>query len=118
MAEKETGIQVFDGGVTEEQVHGTTQHCVDRSSRQSKKRITSHLLRGDVPEGKEDKDGFIKASALIRSNLHIDPTAGIGDDFAGWYAEALWLEEMRMKNHAEILSRVLLALFGEQKRSL
>ena len=45
----------------------------------------------------------------IRSNLHIDPTAGSGDDFAGWYAEALWLEEMRMKNHAEILSRVLLA---------
>ena len=71
-----------------------------------------------MPEGKEDKDGLIKACALIRSNLHIDPTAGSGDDFAGWYAEALWLEEMRMKNHAEILSRVLLALFGEQKRSL
>lgn len=46
MAEKKTEIQVFDGGVTEEQVHGTTQHCADRSSRQSKKRITSHLLRG------------------------------------------------------------------------
>ncbi len=71
MAEKKTEIQVFDGGVTEEQVHGTTQHCVDRSSRQSKKRITSHLLRGDVPEGKEDKDGFIKACALVRSFAQI-----------------------------------------------
>ena len=36
----------------------------------------------------------------------------------GVVRRALWLEEMRMKNHAEILSRVLLALFGEQKRSL
>jgi len=72
----------------------------------------------DVAEGEEDKDGFIKACALIRSNLHVDPTAGSGDDFAQWYAEALWLEETRMKNQAEILSRVLLALFGEQKRSL
>lgn len=115
MAEKKTEIQVFDGGVTEEQVHGTTQHCADRSSRQPKKRITSHLLRGDMPEEKEDKDGVIKACALIRSNLHIDPTAGSGNDFVGWYAEALWLEEMRMKNHAEILSRVLLALFGQRQ---
>lgn len=89
MAEKKTEIQVFDGGVTEEQVHGATQHCADRSSRQPKKRITSHLLRGDMPEEKEDKDGVIKACALIRSNLHIDPTAGSGNDFAGWYAEDL-----------------------------
>lgn len=69
-----------------------------------------------MPEGEEDKDGFVKACALIRSNLHIDPTVGSGDDFAQWYAEALWLEETRMKNHAEILSRVLLALF-EQRQS-
>lgn len=32
MAEKKTEIQVFDGGVTEEQVHDTTQHRVDRST--------------------------------------------------------------------------------------
>ena len=32
----------------------------------------------DVEDGKEDKDGFVKACALIRSNLHIDPTAGSG----------------------------------------
>jgi hypothetical protein len=69
----------------------------------------------DVPDGEEDKDGFSKACALIRSNLHVDPTSGSGDDFAEWYGEALWLEEMRMKNQAEILSRVLLALFGEHK---
>lgn len=65
----------------------------------------------DVAEGEEDKDGFIKACALIRSNLHIDPTAGSDDDFAQWYAEALWLEEMRLRNQTEMLSRVLCALF-------
>lgn len=51
----------------------------------------------DVEDGEEDKDGFVKACALIRSNLHIDPTAGSDDDFAQWYAEALWLEEIRLK---------------------
>lgn len=70
----------------------------------------------DVAEGEEDKDGFVKACALIRSNLHIDPTAGSDDDFAQWYAEALWLEEMRLRNQTEMLSRVLCALFGQNKR--
>lgn len=69
----------------------------------------------DVEDGDEDKDGFVKACALIRSNLHIDPTAGSDDDFAQWYAEALWLEEIRLKNQAEVLARVLSALFGERK---
>ena len=64
-----------------------------------------------MAEDEEDKDGFIKACALIRSNLHIDPTAGSDDDFAQWYAEALWLEEMRLRNQTEMLSRVLCALF-------
>ena len=66
----------------------------------------------DVPEGEVDKDGFVKACALIRSNLHIDPTAGTEDDFAQWYAEALWLEQMRLKNQAEVLSRVLVVASG------
>lgn len=39
MAEKKTGIQVFDGGVTEEQVHGTTQHCADRRAAASLKNV-------------------------------------------------------------------------------
>lgn len=69
----------------------------------------------DVEDGEEDKDGFVKACALIRSNLHIDPTAGSDDDFTQWYAEALWLEEIRLKNQAEVLARVLSALFGERK---
>ena len=59
-------------------------------------------------EGKEDKDGFIKACALIRSNLHIDPTAGSDEDFAWWYAQALWLEEIRLKNQADLLARLFL----------
>lgn len=69
-----------------------------------------------MEEGEEDKDGLIKACALIRSNLHIDPTAGSDEDFAEWYAEALWLEEMRLRNQAETLSRVLSALFGQNDR--
>lgn len=64
-----------------------------------------------MQEGKEDKDGFVKACALIRSNLHIDPTAGSDDDFAQWYAEALWLEEMRLKMQADMMVH----LFGERK---
>lgn len=65
----------------------------------------------EVQEGEEDKDGFVKACALIRSNLHIDPTAGSDDDFAQWYAEALWLEEMRLKMQADMMVH----LFGERK---
>lgn len=65
----------------------------------------------EVQEGEEDKDGFVKACALIRSNLHIDPTAGSDDDFAQWYAEALWLEEMRLK----MLADMMVHLFGERK---
>lgn len=64
-----------------------------------------------MQEGEEDKDGFVKACALIRSNLHIDPTAGSDDDFAQWYAEALWLEEMRLKMQADMMVH----LFGERK---
>lgn len=64
-----------------------------------------------MQEGEEDKDGFVKACALIRSNLHIDPTAGSDDDFAQWYAEALWLEEMRLK----MLADMMVHLFGERK---
>ena len=65
----------------------------------------------DVQEGEEDKDGFVKACALIRSSLHIDPTAGSDDDFAQWYAEALWLEEIRLKMQADMMVH----LFGERK---
>lgn len=64
-----------------------------------------------MQEGEEDKDGFVKACALIRSNLHIDPTAGSDDDFAQWYAEALWLEEMWLK----MLADMMVHLFGERK---
>lgn len=68
-------------------------------------------MRVEVQEGEEDKDGFVKACALIRSNLHIDPTAGSDDDFAQWYAEALWLEEIRLKMQADMMVH----LFGERK---
>lgn len=60
-------------------------------------------------EGKEDKDGFVKACALIRSNLHIDPTACDEETFAMYYGQALWLEEIRLKNQADLLLRLFSA---------
>lgn len=52
--------------------------------------------------------GFEKGCALIRSNLGIDPTAGGYEDWAAHYAQALWLENWRLKKRAEMLT----ALFG------
>lgn len=52
--------------------------------------------------------GFEKGCALIRSNLGIDPTVGGYEDWAAHYAQALWLENWRLKKHAEMLA----ALFG------
>ena len=59
-----------------------------------------------MQEGEEDKDGLFKACALIRSNLHIEPPTGSDEEFAQAYAEALWLEEIRLKNQAELLMRL------------
>ena len=64
-----------------------------------------------MQEGEEDADGLFKACALIRSNLHIDPPLGSDEEFAHAYAEALWLEEIRFKKHAELLT----ALFGKKE---
>nr|DAM28373.1 MAG TPA: hypothetical protein [Caudoviricetes sp.] len=52
----------------------------------------------DSPE-----DGFLKACALIRSNLHVDPTVGSAEDFATNYAAAMWLENWRLKRLAEMI---------------
>lgn len=52
----------------------------------------------DSPE-----DGFLKACALIRSNLHVDPTVRSAEDFATNYAAAMWLENWRLKRLAEMI---------------
>ena len=73
----------------------------------AKKLLEAHLLSED-----NEKDGFEKGCALIRSNLMIDPCSGSEEDWASWYAQALWLEQFRLRNQAEMIAR----LFGEKKR--
>ena len=65
-----------------------------------------------MPAGEtEDKHGFLKGCALIRSNLHIDPLAGSDEDWAANYAQALWLEDWRLDRQR----KMIVSLFAEQK---
>lgn len=41
----------------------------------------------------------------------IDPCSGSEEDWTSWYAQALWLEQFRLKNQAEMIAR----LFGDKK---
>lgn len=70
----------------------------------AKKRIKAHLLDLD-----DDVDGFLKGCALIRSNLHVEPCTPetTEDEFAELYGEALWLEQWRLKNLAELAKNLL-----------
>jgi 2-hydroxychromene-2-carboxylate isomerase len=53
---------------------------------------------------------LLKGDALIRANLGVDP-AGLEDEkWAQLFAEALWVEQWRLKNQAELLA----ALFGRK----
>ena len=70
--------------------------------RQPKKLVEAHLLSDD-----DDKDGFQKGCALIRSNLGIEPTGGSYDEWVAHYAAALWLEKFRNRNLAEMLTGLL-----------
>ena len=49
------------------------------------------------------EDGYLKACALIRANLHVDPSAGSAEDFAANYAAAVWLENWRLKRQAKMI---------------
>ena len=51
-------------------------------------------------------------NALIRANLHIDPSELNEVEYAEAYAEAIWLEQFRLKNQAELLA----AMFGAKKK--
>jgi len=63
-----------------------------------------------LPES-DDEGGFEKGCALIRSNLGTDPTEGSEEDFASAYAQAIWLENWRMKRKAEMIA----AMFGKNQ---
>ena len=73
---------------------------------QPKKLVEAHRLSDD-----DDKDGFQKGCALIRSNLGLDPMAGSYEEWAIHYAEALWLEKFRNRNIAQLL----MTLFGRKE---
>lgn len=53
----------------------------------------------------------MKMSALIRANLGLNPTELSTEEFAEAYCQAIWLEEFRLRNHAELLA----AMFGGKK---
>lgn len=60
----------------------------------------------------DDEDGFAKGCALIRANLHVDvDKIESGEEWARLYAEAIWLERWRNRNHAELIA----SLFGDGK---
>jgi hypothetical protein len=71
-----------------------------------KKLVEAHLLSED-----DNKHGFEKGCALIRANLGIDPERCSYEEWAANYAQALWLEQWRLKNEAGMIA----ALFGGKK---
>jgi hypothetical protein len=54
----------------------------------------------------------MRMSALIRSNLGADPEKMDNLQFAEAYGQAIWIEEFRMRNQAEMLA----AMFGGKKK--
>ena len=72
---------------------------------------------GSFPSGSDScekcgkTDGFEKGCALIRANHGVDPAVGDYEDWAANYAQALWLEQWRLRN----LNRMLVAMFSSGK---
>jgi hypothetical protein len=54
---------------------------------------------------------LLKGNALIRANFGTDPQELSGERWAQLFAEALWIEQWRLKNQAELLA----AMFGKTK---
>ena len=50
-------------------------------------------------------------NALIRANLGLDPATLTTEEYAMAYSQAIWLEEFRLRNQAELLA----AMFGGKK---
>lgn len=53
----------------------------------------------------------MRMSALIRSNLGTDPSGMSEKEYAEAYSQAVWLEQFRLRNQAEMLA----AMFGGKK---
>ena len=53
----------------------------------------------------------MRMNALIRANLGLDTAELSTEEFAEAYCQAIWLEEFRLRNHAELLA----AMFGKGK---
>ena len=66
----------------------------------------------EVAKPDEVEDGFAKGCALIRANLHVDvDNIKTEQEWAQLYCQALWLEQWRNRNHAELIA----SLFGDSK---
>lgn len=53
----------------------------------------------------------MRMSALIRSNLGTNPSGMTEKEYAEAYCQAIWLEQFRLRNQAEMLA----AIFGGKK---
>lgn len=73
----------------------------------AKKLIEAHLL-----SERDDENSLEKGCALIRANLNVD-TDEIKDydSWAELYAQAIWIENFRLKRIAELMAN----LFGKTK---
>jgi hypothetical protein len=58
------------------------------------------------------EDELLKGDALIRANFGVNPTELDDETWARLFAEAIWIEQFRLKNQAQLLS----ALWGGKKK--
>lgn len=55
-------------------------------------------------EAADPADTLMQGDALIRANFHLDPGPLPPEKWARLFAEAVWLENERLKNLAELLA--------------
>ena len=58
-----------------------------------------------------DADFLLQGDALIRSNLHVNPDELDEQKWSKFYVEAIWLEQIRLKNMGDLL----VSIFGGNK---
>lgn len=54
----------------------------------------------------DESDYLLKALALIRANFHIDPKTLSDEEFGMLFSQAIWLESWRLKNLAEMVTKL------------
>ena len=75
-----------------------------KGGRRAKKLIEAFTI-GDA------SSELMRMSALIRSNLGTAPSGMSEKEYAEAYCQAIWLEQFRLRNQAEMLA----AIFGGKK---